>query len=214
MLFRFVPMTTGLLLTTVAGVLLGALAPAPMRAQAAPAGAQAPLQPGDAIIVRLPGDSVMRDTLFLEASGRIALPRIGPIDLGTTAARDVPALIRQALSTVARGQDALVRPLRRVTVVGEVMKPGVLYLDPAATLRDAVAQAGAFSTVADNRSIALLRQGATTRIRNWQLAVESSAPIASGDVIAIPREAWLRRNILNVSSSILLVVTTFVAASR
>jgi len=126
----------------------------------------------------------------------------------------VATQIRQALSTVARGQDAIVRPLRRVTVVGEVMKPGVLYLDPSASVRDAVAQAGAFTTVADNRSVSLVRQGTTTQIRNWQLAAESSAPIASGDVIAVPREGWLRRNILNVSSSILLVVTTFVAASR
>ena len=186
-------------------------------AQAQPAavkGAEAPLRQGDAVIVRLPGDSVVRDMLFVEAGGEVAVPRVGQLFIGGIPAKDVPSYIRQALSGVARGQDAEVRPLRRVTVIGEVLKPGVMYLEPYTTLRDAVASAGAFSTVANSRSITLLREGKTTKIMKWQLSLESSAPIASGDVIAVPREGSLRRNALSVSTSVVLVVATLLASSR
>lgn len=199
----------GAALLLMAGVLPSAAA------QTAPlAGSQAPLLPGDAIVVRVVGDSSLRDTLFVEWDGQVALPRVGRVNVSTTSAGELPSLIRRALGAVARPEDIGVRPLRRVTVVGEILKPGVFFLDPVTTLRDAVALAGAFSPVADPRRIGLDRRGTQSQLVDWQLSPEASAPVASGDVIAVPREGWLRRNALNVSSSVLLVVTTFLAATR
>ena len=134
--------------------------------------------------------------------------------IGSTPVRELPAVVRRALADVVKGEEVMVRPLRRVTVVGEILKPGVLFLDPASALRDAVASAGAFTQVADGRRITLVRQGIARPIGDWQVAAAASEPIASGDVLAVPREGWLRRNILNVSSSLLVVVTSIVALSR
>lgn len=193
---------------------LGVFGPRAAAAQPVRDTSQAPLQSGDAVWVRLAGDSALRDTLRVEADGHIVLAHVGRLFVTGVPATDVPALVRRALATATRSQELVVRPLRRVTVVGEITRPGVFYLELDATVRDAVAAAGAFSTVADGRKITLLRQGAIRTLPQWQLTESGSATIASGDVLAVSREGWLRRNAQTLASSVLLIVTTFVAASR
>ena len=183
-------------------------------AQPAAAGGEPPLRPGDAVIVKLPGDSVVNDLLYVELDGSLAVPRVGRVVVDQVPAREVPALLRRALAQVARGSEAVVRPMRRVTVVGEVGKPGVMHMDLGSTVRDAVAQAGALGDFADVRRISLVRAGQERRIAAWQTAEGGATPLESGDVIAVPREGWLRRNLLGASTSVLLLVTTLITVTR
>lgn len=184
------------------------------RAQGAAQGADSPLRRGDVLMVKVAGDSIVSDAYTIEPDGSVLLPRIGRVSLVGVAASAVPAVVRQSLSRVFLADEAVVRPLRRVTVVGEVTKPGVYHLELLTSLRDAVAAAGALGEFADPRYVVLLRDGTERRLDQWQRSQEAASPIVSGDVLSIPRESWLKRNALNVVSSLGIVITTFVAVRR
>jgi protein involved in polysaccharide export with SLBB domain len=177
-------------------------------------GADAPLRRGDLLLVKVQGDSTVSDEYRIEADGSVLLPRVGRVNLANVSASDVPAVVRQSLSRAFLAEQAIVRPLRRVTVVGEVTKPGVYHVELLTSLREAVAGAGALGQFADPGYVVLLRGGTERRLDNWQRSQEANEPVVSGDVLSIPRENWLRRNALNVVSSLGIVITTFVAVRK
>lgn len=177
-------------------------------------GAEPPLRRGDVLVVKVAGDSIVSDQYIIEPDGSVLLPRVGRVSLAGVAASAVPAVVRKLLSTMYLADEASVRPMRRVTVVGEVTKPGVYHLELLTSLREAVAAAGALGDFADPRYVVLLRDGAERRLDNWQRSREANEPVRSGDVLSVPRESWFRRNALNVVSSLGIVITTFVAVTK
>lgn len=174
----------------------------------------APLRRGDVLVVKVAGDSIVSDEYTIEPDGAVLLPRVGRVSLAGVPASTVPAIVRKLLSAVYLADEASVRPMRRVTVVGEVTKPGVYHLELLTSLREAVAGAGALGDFADPRYVVLLRDGTERRLDHWQRSREAGEPVQSGDVLSIPRESWFRRNALNVVSSLGIVVTTFVAVTK
>lgn len=173
-----------------------------------------PLRPGDRVFVRAGSDTVWADSLPVDADGRIYLPRIGALDLRAVPASATPGVVRTALANLYRAADATVVPLRRVTVAGEARKPGVYFLPPEATLRDAVAIAQGANDIGNANRLTLLRDGNQSVIHHWIDTAEGSRSIASGDVLIISRESWLKRYALSIISTAAIVVTTIVAVTR
>ena len=173
-----------------------------------------PLRPGDRVFVRAGSDTVWADSLPVDADGRIFLPRIGVLDLRTVPASATPDVVRTALASLYRTADATVVPLRRVTVAGEARKPGVYFLPPEATLRDAVAMAQGANEIGNADRLTLIRDGKQSLIQRWMSTAEGAQNVASGDVLIISRDSWLKRNALSIISTAAIVVTTIVAATR
>lgn len=182
------------------------------------AGAQAqdgaPLSPGDRVFVRAGADTTWSDSLAVDAEGRIFLPHIGALNLRTVPASAVPTAVREALGSVYRLADATVVPLRRVTVTGEVRRPGVYYLPLEASLGDAVAVAQGATEIGNLERLTLVRSGTSTRFRNWTAGPQGAQVVMSGDLLVLEREAWLKRNALSVISTVALLITTIVAVTR
>lgn len=174
----------------------------------------APLSPGDRVFVRVGSDTTWSDSLTLDTEGRIFLPRIGALTLRAVPASAVPEAVRQALGSVYRLADATVMPLRRVTVTGEVRRPGVYFLPLDASIGDAVAVAQGATEIGNIDRLTMVRGGTATRLRHWVSTPEGAQAVASGDLLVIERDPWLRRNALAVISTMSILVTTIVAVTR
>jgi polysaccharide export outer membrane protein len=82
----------------------------------------------------------------------------------------------------------------RVSVLGEVQKPGVLQLKAPTTVLEAIALAGGFRDFASPSKIVIFRKdegGQTQRLRfNYNRAVgaggEENVALRSGDVVVVP----------------------------
>lgn len=174
----------------------------------------APLRAGDRVFIRAGSDTIWSDSLPVDADGRIYIPRLGAVDLRAVPAAGIATVVRSALATLYRTADASVVPLRRVTVGGDARKPGVYYLPPETTVRDAVAIAEGASEIGRANRLVLLRDGVEVVLTRWMSTSDGAQVVASGDVLLISREPWIRRNALAVVSTLSILVTTIVAVTR
>ncbi len=173
-----------------------------------------PLRAGDRVFVRAAPDSASAVMLDVDPDGVIWVPRFGAVRVGNIPADSVAPVVRRALIGLYRVEDASVVPLRRLTVLGEVRKAGVYFLPVAARLRDAIAEAQGVGEIGNPDRMTLVRDGTETPIRQWMTGAGGAQPVASGDVLIIAREPWLKRNTLSVISTIALLITSVLAARR
>ncbi|HEY5219662.1 MAG TPA: polysaccharide biosynthesis/export family protein [Gemmatimonadaceae bacterium] len=190
------------------------LAPLPRAAGAQTAPASLPLRPGDRAVIRIWADSSLMDTLRVDDNGSIMLPRIGPMSIAGVPAPAIGDSIRKAYAALLRPVSIEVTPLRRVSVVGEVHKPGVLYLETNTTVRDAVAQAGGVDDIGRENPIILMRDGVEVRLDNWMRRNDATSLVHSGDVVIVQRDSWVKRNAFSIVSGIGLVVSLLITATR
>jgi len=173
-----------------------------------------PLRSGDRVFVRAASDSASAVMLDVDVDGIIWVPRFGAVRVGNIPADSVAPVVRRALIGVYRVEDASVVALRRLTVLGEVRKAGVYFLPVAARLRDAIAEAQGVGEIGNPDRLTLVRDGTETPIRRWMTSTDGAQAVASGDVLIIAREPWLKRNTLSVISTFALLVTSVLAARR
>ncbi|MDP1858511.1 MAG: SLBB domain-containing protein [Gemmatimonadaceae bacterium] len=177
-------------------------------------GLKQPLRSGDRVFVRPSADSASGVYLDVDADGVLWVPRVGAIRVGSVPADSVAAIVRRALTNVYRIDDAAVVPLRRLTVLGEVRKAGVYFLPVEATLRDAIAEAQGVGEIGNPDRLTLVRDGSELHIKRWMTSADGARQVASGDVLIIAREPWLKRNTLSVVSTFALLITSVLAARK
>jgi protein involved in polysaccharide export with SLBB domain len=101
---------------------------------------------GDEIVVTLWGSVDADLRLVVDRSGRITIPRVGPVLVGGVRYADLPAVISQRVALVFRNfqVSASMGQLRgqRVYVTGFVTKPGTYTVSSLATAIQALLQAG------------------------------------------------------------------------
>ena len=143
--------------------------------------AQAPatgFQVGDRILLRVEGDSMLSDTFSVVAGPALRLPNVGEITLAGVHRKDLETYLTRALGTYIKDPVVQARALVRVSVVGEVIKPGYYAVPTDLVLADALMLAG----------------GATKDARVEQLSVmRGRSSVWSGDKLqaAIARGATL-----------------------
>ena len=177
-------------------------------------GLRQPLRSGDRVFVRPSADSASGVYLDVDADGVLWVPRFGAIRVGSVPADSVAAIVRRALTNVYRIDDAAVVPLRRLTVLGEVRKAGVYFLPVEARLRDAIAEAQGVGEIGNPDRLTLVRDGSELHIKHWMTSADGAQQVASGDVLIIAREPWLKRNTLSVVSTFALLITSVLAARK
>jgi polysaccharide export outer membrane protein len=120
----------------------------------------------------------------VNARGEITLPLVGAITVGGLTQSEAEKAIAAALS-----KDFLHDPQvniyieeytsQRVTVMGQVDKPGVFPLKGATTLLQAIAMAGGFDKLADTSEVVVFRAASSGEVTGYVVDVEK---IESGDV--------------------------------
>ena len=135
-------------------------------------------QVGDRILLHVEGDSVLSDTFTVVTGPALRLPNVGEITLAGVRRGDLEAYLTRELGVYIKDPVVQARALVRVSVVGEVTRPGYYAVPIDLVLADALMLAG----------------GATKDARVDQLrVVRGSSSLWSGDKLqtAIARGATL-----------------------
>ena len=176
---------------------------------AVPAAAQeAALRPGDAILVEIWLEKELSGEFPVALDGTVTLPLLGRqrvVDLPVTALRDT--LIAK-YQHYLRNPSISVTPMRRVSVLGEVHKPGLYGADPTLSLAGVVALAGGSTPQGDLNRIRILRDGVVLRERVGAGETLSGANVRSGDQIIVEQRSWLSRNSQFLVGALLSLATT------
>lgn len=153
-----------------------------------------PVQAGDELTVHVWGSVDADWRLRVDPSGRVVLPRAGPVTVAGAAAAELPALLRARLERVFRAFELSVAvtdvsPIR-VHVTGFVERPGDYVVPGLATISRALAAAEGPSAGGSYRRIRLLRDNAlVTTFDLYALLGQGSrrddALLRAGDVLHV-----------------------------
>jgi protein involved in polysaccharide export with SLBB domain len=166
-----------------------------------------PLVAGDRVLVKLWMDSVFADTARVSGTGSVILPRLGEVSLAGVPANAIGDSIRRAYSRIFSPAAVEVTPLQKVTVVGDVRQSAVFYLEPGATLRDAIAMSGGILEIGRTGRLILLRDSVRTRVSQWQTRHDDLSILRSGDVVVVERESWAKRNAFTIVSGVSVLLS-------
>jgi protein involved in polysaccharide export with SLBB domain len=189
------------------------LASRALLAQAPPA-QNLPLQPGDRVQIKIWADSALADDVTVADDGAIMLPRLGTLRIAGVPAGALGDSVRTAYAALLNPVSVQVVPLRRVSVIGDVHTPNVLYLETRATVRDAIAKAGGIDDIGRENPVVLMRHGRQVKLDNWRFRGDDDVIVQSGDVILIQREPWVKRNVFSIISGLGVVVSLIITATR
>src|SRR2546426_8240875 len=140
---------------TIAGALL---------ATGVPSVAQAPataFQAGDRILLHVEGDSALSDTFTVVAGPALRLPNIGEISLAGVRRTELEKHLTRELSRFIKDPVVQARALIRVSVVGEVTRPGFYAVPSDLVVADALMVAGGATKDARVDRLRILRGDAS-----------------------------------------------------
>jgi polysaccharide biosynthesis/export protein len=136
--------------------------------------------------------------LPVRPDGKVSMPLLHDVQAAGLTPMQLRDKIAAALAEFMPNPEVSVTVLEvrsyRVSVLGEVQKPGVLQLKAPTTVLEAIALAGGFRDFASPSKIVIFRKdegGQTQRLRfNYNRAVgaggEENVALRSGDVVVVP----------------------------
>ncbi|GAB4512836.1 MAG: polysaccharide biosynthesis/export family protein [Haliangiales bacterium] len=159
------------------------------------------LGPGDVFEVRVFRQDEMSSEYSVSAEGTISFPLIGVVD---AAGRTPAELERDLRARLADGylRDPQVSVLvkeynsKKLSVLGEVKKPGTLSFTEGMTVVEAVAQAGGFTDLARKNAVSITRGRGedkvqyTVPVEDIGRGVADNFFVRPGDVVFVPRRLW------------------------
>lgn len=149
-------------------------------------------QVGDRILLHVEGDSALSDTFTVVAGPALRLPTIGEISLAGVRRTDLEAHLTRELGRYFKDPVVQARALIRVSVVGEVTRPGFYAVPVDLVLADALMLAGGATTEARVDRLRVLRgNSALWSGSKLQAAIARGATleelgIHAGDRIQVP----------------------------
>jgi polysaccharide export outer membrane protein len=160
-------------------------------------GAEYVIVEGDVLAVRVVGQDSASATTRVRSDGRISLPLIGDViargHTPTTLARDIEARLKPFIVVPSVSVAVQETQAAKVSIVGEVVHPGVYVLGDDAHLLQALALAGGTTDFAASDKIFVLRATATAPIRirfTWRRLTHGDLPdsqftLRGGDTVVV-----------------------------
>jgi polysaccharide export outer membrane protein len=155
--------------------------------------------PEDLLMITVWKNEALSRTLPVRPDGKISLPLLHDVQAAGLTTMQLRDKIANALSEFMPNPEVAVSVAEvrsyRVSVLGEVQKPGVLQLKADTTVLEAIALAGGFRDFASPGKITILRKdskGATQKIPfNYNKVVkdnrsQDNVTLKSGDVVVVP----------------------------
>jgi polysaccharide export outer membrane protein len=159
------------------------------------------LGPGDLFDVRVFGQEGMSATYSVSNEGAISFPLIGSVEVGGKTPAAVERDIRERLADGYLRDpqvSVLVREYKskKISVFGQVRKPGTFGYTDGMTVVEAIAQAGGFNEMARKNAVTVTRKHDDKQTK-YTVPVESIGEgkaenffIRPGDVVFVPRRLW------------------------
>jgi len=154
--------------------------------------------PEDVLAISVWKNDAMSRTVQVRPDGKISLPLLDDIDAAGLTPMQLRDILAKRLAEYIPNPEVsvIVSDVRsfRVSVIGEVLKPGRLELKSWTTVLDALAQAGGFTQFAARSRIVILRPNGKTMTRvpfNYNKVVSSGGEeeniyLQPGDIILVP----------------------------
>jgi polysaccharide export outer membrane protein len=172
------------------------------------------LEPGDVVQTSVWQEKDLTGKFQVDEAGRLTLPMLGVINVrGRPWERLRDSLINEYQSQL-RNPSVTLTPLRRVQVLGEVMKPGQILADPTVSIAGAVALAGGANPNGDLHRVRVVRNGRTIVKPTSVESLLAPGGIHSNDQIFVDARPWIERNAGLVASSLLSVTGILVTIIR
>jgi len=174
------------------------------------------LRPGDVVKVQVFGHDELSGEFPVDETFNLMLPIIGEFSVKDMTVTELRARVRREFGQLYTQSFVSVVPMFRVSVLGEVMHPGLFSVDPTMTLYEVIAMAGGSTRNARESKIRLIRGGQQVAlpINSDALARATIREIGvrSGDQVYVPRKAityetWLVG--LQLLNTALLAYTIF-----
>ena len=170
--------------------------------------AQARVEPGDRIVMTVHREPQLSTTVMVDARGDIAVPKVGLVPVANYNILAVQDTLRARFGAFLREPAVEVVVLRRVVVNGEVLKPGVYYVDiGTATLSDAVALAGGITPTGHTERVSIIRGGTRIHVPDWEDSSTLVADLRSGDQVVVGRRSWYALNSAAILGGLSIVAT-------
>ena len=180
----------------------GAAAPV---VQAVPAAASFVLRPGDLLRVGVWREPDLSGDFLVDEKGRVTLPLLGELRAAGIPFDEFRAALLERYAGELRNPSITIIPLRRVYVLGEVLRPGLYPVDPTVALAGVVALAGGANNQGDLRRIRIVRNGAVIQQVAAAEATLTATDVRSDDQIYVGRRSWFDRNSNFVISTVLSI---------
>ena len=174
------------------------------------------LRPGDVIKVQVFGHNELSGEFPIDENFNLLLPIVGEFSVQGMPVRELREKIRRDFGQLYTQSFITVVPLFRVSVLGEVMHPGLFSVDPTMTIYEVIAMAGGSTRNARESKIRLIRAGQTVPLPITSEALARATireiGVRSGDQVYVPRKAityetWLVG--LQLLNTALLAYTIF-----
>jgi protein involved in polysaccharide export with SLBB domain len=179
-------------------------------------------QAGDRILLHVEGDSALSDTFTVVTGPTLRLPNIGEISLAGVRRTDLEAHLTRELSRYIKDPVVQARALIRVSVVGEVTRPGFYAVPIDLVLPDALMLAGGATQQARVDQLQILRGNAALWSGSGlQTAIARGATlddlgVRAGDRIQVPgrRDPESKWRIAGIIVTTLATAVTVVAVTH
>ncbi|HUX33215.1 MAG TPA: polysaccharide biosynthesis/export family protein [Gemmatimonadaceae bacterium] len=171
------------------------------------------VRPGDIMRVKFWPETQYSGDYQVETSGIVAMPLLGEMHVIGKPLGEVRNEVRDRYRSLTTNGVAIVSLQFRVSVIGQVLRPGLYPVDATQSVFDVLSQAGGPSPGADITQIRLLRNDHVI-VLNGETAIETGAPmlsvlLESGDRLVVPakRMTWFTwTNALTALQTIGLII--------
>ena len=171
------------------------------------------MRPGDELNLQVFRDKELSGKYLIDSRGYVQIPGLGVIAVaGMSPAQATERLREQLIARGTANPELAVYPLIRVSVLGEVVKPGLYSVDPGTSLIQLVTLVGGPNANADLTHATVIREGRRVAV-DLRSALEGSATgrlvLYSNDVLVVPRRSTLlsRENLSFVFTGLSLVIS-------
>ncbi|MBI4420893.1 MAG: SLBB domain-containing protein, partial [Gemmatimonadetes bacterium] len=147
------------------------------------------------ILLQVEGEKDFTDAFTVQAGPVIRLPVIGDVPLSGVRRAHLEPYLRQYLGRYLKNPVVRAQTLIRLSIVGEVEKPGFYTVPADVVLGDALMAAGGVTREAKFKSLAIDRKGeALWAGESLQLAIAEGRTVdqlglRGGDRVVVPRES-------------------------
>ena len=158
------------------------------------------LRPGDVIKIQVFGHDELSGEFPIDENDSLLLPIVGGFSVKDMSVTDLRGRIRREFGQLYTQSFVSVTPLFRVSVVGEVVHPGLYSVDPTMTIYEILAQAGGTTRNSRESGMRLIRNGQALRLPMdpalMARATLREIGVRSGDQVFVPRksittETWM-----------------------
>jgi polysaccharide export outer membrane protein len=174
----------------------GEQAPAPVDSSnlsVASLGGGATIFPGDSVRVFIWKEDTLSGTFQVDENGVLTLPLLGPLTVTSLTVEQLRSQLIRDYGAQLKNPSIDVSVKRRVSVLGQVQKPGVYTVDPTMKLSDLVALAGGLGEDGTTKNIDVMR-GNTVIYDNVDASTPAVPNMHSGDMVVVNKKPWLSRN--------------------